>query len=672
MRHLPTRPTATASRLALLSLCLAAGAHAQDLPADTLALPTARVEAARSAGGVARAPFSVAVAERGPVQRAAEADLEAALRPLPGLFVADRQNPALGERLIVRGQGYRSPFGVRGVQVVLDGIPLTLADGQATLGIVDPGLVRRAEIVRGPAGALWGNGSGGVLFLDTITGAESGATLEASGGSDGLAEVGAEAMGQAGAVRMGAAASRLYREGYRDYSAQEVYRARGWADLALSPSASLRVTAALEDSPFLEHPGALTAEQLAEGRRQPDARFVEAEAGKAVTQGQAAASLSAATPAGDLRATLYGVARDLENPLPFGYIALDRTAGGARLALERTRGPLTLTLGADAALQRDDRFRSPNEAGQPVGDPTLDQLETVASGALFALGRFQLADGLAASAALRADRVRFSADDRLLGDGDQSGSRTLGAISPQIGVTYRAGPALLFASLATAFETPTTTELVNRPDGGGGFNPELQPQRTLGAEVGARGVAGRVLYDVALYAMEVRDGLAPFEGPTGQTFFENRVRTLHRGAEAFAEWQPVPAVTASASYSWSRLRVAEGEFEGNALPGVPEHRLAARVRLSHAGVVLAPEVSARSRLYADDANTAWAEDAVTLDLTLAHEGWAVGLAELAPFVRVTNVLDAETVGSIAPNAFGGRYYEPAPERAVIVGLSARL
>ncbi|MEM6325712.1 MAG: TonB-dependent receptor [Bacteroidota bacterium] len=654
----------------VLATVLAQSPAAQ--PADTLALPTARVEATRSPGGIAVAPFSVAVQERGPAQRAAEADLESALRPLPGLFVADRQNPSLGERLIVRGQGYRSPFGVRGVQVVLDGVPLTLADGQATLGIVDPVLVRRAEIVRGPAGALWGNGSGGVLFLQTIPENGTPTHVRLSGGSDGFVRLGAEAGTLVGSARVGGAVSRLRREGYRTYSGQEVTRARGWADLRLTPSASLRLVAALEDAPRLEHPGALTAEQLAGDRRQPDSRFVDAEAGKDVTQAQAAATLTARTEAGALRATVYGLARDLDNPLPFGYIALDRLAGGTRVSLERDLGRVSLAGGVDGAVQRDDRFRSPNDAGRPTGDPTLDQLETVLNGAVFLRSRVDLGAGLAATAALRADAVRFSANDRLGADGDQSGSRTLRALTQQAGLTYRTGPALLFASIATGFETPTTTELVNRPEGGGGFNPDLEPQRTLGVEIGARGVAGDLLFDLALYAMTVRDGLAPFEGPTGQTFFANRLRTSHRGVETYAEWRPSASVTASVSYSWSRLRVAEGAFEGNVLPGVPEHRLAARVRLARGRAFAAPEVRAASRLYADDANTAWADPAVTVDLTLGHEGLEVGRALLLPFVRLTNVLDTEAVGSVAINAFGGRYFEPAPERAVVVGVSVGL
>ncbi len=667
---------------AFVLVLLASGARGQT-PSDTLALPSVRVEAARSEGGIARAPFSVAVVERGIVERSANAGagLEDALRTLPGLYVADRENAALGERLIVRGQGYRSAFGVRGVQVVLDGIPLTLADGQAVLGVVDPALVRRAEIVRGPASALWGNGSGGVLFLDTVPQEASGAEAQVTGGSFGLVRASGEGTARLGAGRAGLAVSRTERTGYRDYSAQEVYRARGFVDMPIARGTDLRVLAALEDSPLLQHPGALTLEQLGENRRQAEARYPGTNSGKRSTQGQLSARVRATTPEATYSATAYGVARDLRNPLPFAYIGVDRLAGGVRLSAERDLGPLALAVGADGAVQRDDRFNAPNENGEPGAVRDLDQLETVASGGLFARAGLPVAGPLRAEVALRADRVRFQADDRLLDDGDQSGSRTLGAFSPQIGLAYRTPSVLAFASFATGFQTPTTTELVNRPEGGGGFNPAVGPQRSSGVEVGARGlILGRALVDVALYSMVVRDGLAPFEGDDGRTFYANRERTTHRGLEAFAEWSPLAGVGATVTYAWTRLRFASGsasgdgtdELDGNALPGVPEHRAAARLRFSRGGFFLAPEASVRSRLWADDANTAEASGAVTFDLALGHSGIRAGGATLLPFVRIQNVLDAQAVGSVAINARGGRFYEPAPGRGVSAGLSVRL
>ncbi len=667
-------------RTALLALlAVAGGARAQEAPADTLRLPDVRVDATRSAGGVATAPFSVAVQERGPTDRQTDpsTSLAQSLRLVPGVDLTDRENPALGERVVVRGLGYRSAFGVRGVQVVQDGVPLTLADGQATLTTVDPAFVRRAEIVRGPASALWGNGSGGVLFLSTLPDADA-PPIQARvvGGTYGLARAEAEVVGATDWVRAGVALSHTATNGYREYSALRTTRGRAFADVGLSDRSSVLITAAGDMSPRQEHPGALTLDELEADRRQPQARYVDTRSGKDSAQGQLAATLRSATGLGALTATVYGVGRRLRNPLPFAYIHVDRAAGGTRLALERGLGPLGWTLGADAAVQHDDRQNLPNVDGAPVGDPSLDQVETVAQGALWTRLRLDLTSaglpGAAIEGALRADRIRFDLDDRLLEDDDQSGGRTLGAVSPQIGVTYRTRPALLFASVATAFETPTTTELVNRPDGGRGFNPDLEPQRTVGVEVGARGVLGRVRFDAALYALAVRDGLAPFEGDDGRTYYVNRGRTAHRGAELLAEWRPTTRVGLAATYAWSDFRFDDADVDGNRLPGVPKHRLAVQATVKHAGFVLQPEAEAASGLWADDANTVRTDAFVVLDVALAHVGLLAGGARLRPFVRVQNVLGAAYVASVVINASGGRFYEPAAGRRVAAGLSIRL
>ena len=658
-----------------------ASAYAQVPAADTLevVLDDLRVEAARGAG-VDSAPFSIAVDVRGDTERATEAGagLDVALRASPGVFVAGRENPSLGERVVVRGLGYRAGFGVRGVQIVLDGIPLTLADGQAVLGIVDPGFVRRVEIVRGPASALWGNGSGGVLFLQTIPEATTSfATVRVVGGGDGYARVGGDAATRLGAHHMGIAVSHARSDGYRAYSGFEQTRARVFSDLRLGTNTSLRLVAGLEVSPRLEHPGSLTAAQLAEDRRQAELRYVESRSGKSTTQAQLAATLSAAVGGGEFTATAYGVGRRLDNPLPFAYIDVDRRAGGTRLAFEREDGVLRWTLGADAAVQRDDRTNSPNIAGEPGTSRSLDQLETVTQLAAFARLRLDLsrfAAGLAVEGTLRGDRIRFDAEDRLLADGDQSGGRTLGAWSPQLGVSYRTKGGLLYASYATAFETPTTTELVNRPEGGGGFNPGLEPQRTTGLEVGARGVLGPVLYDLAVYTLGVRDGLVPFEGEDGRTYYANQSRTEHRGLEASAEWHREDVALAF-TYTWNRLRFGAGEVdetvEGNILPGVPEHRIVGRLRLQQGGFFVAPEAVAMSGVFADDANAVQTDAALVVDLAVGHTGFRSGLAEITPFARVSNVFDAEYVGSVVINARGGRFFEPAAGRGLQIGVEVR-
>ena len=133
-----------------LLLMLASAVAAQDLDTTTVPLPEVRVEAVRGTETAATAPYAVAVWQRSAAELsfAPALDLGSVLTGLPGLQIDERGHFALGERISVRGVGLRAPFGTRGVQVILDGVPLTMPDGQAVTEIVEPALVRR--VVRGP------------------------------------------------------------------------------------------------------------------------------------------------------------------------------------------------------------------------------------------------------------------------------------------------------------------------------------------------------------------------------------------------------------------------------------------------------------------------------------------------------------------------------------------
>lgn len=636
----------------------------------TVTLDRLDVTATRTTETAASAPASVAVLLRDPVERATDAgtSLDAALRGLPGLWIADRENVALGERLAVRGMGARAGFGVRGVGVVLDGVPLTLPDGQAGLLIVDPSLVRRAELLRGPASTYWGNGSGGVLLLETIPDSPT-ASVRTLGGSFGLVRVDGEAAATVNGQPIGFAASHIRRDGFRDHSAFAVTRARGYGRFALG-SATLTTTAAVEWAPDQEHPGALTLDEFRTNPRGSQANFVAQRAGKDSRQGQLGLTLTAPTEIGTVRATGYGVARRLENPLPFAWIEVDRLAGGLRLALERTDGPVTWSVGSELGHQADDRLNFANEGGAR-GARRLDQFETVTAGAAFAQGAWR-AGPWTVSAGLRHDQTRFAATDRL---GDGSGSRVLSAWSPALGVSRRVGPALVYTSLSTAFETPTTTELANRPDGETGFNAEVGPQRTRGLDVGVRGTdaGGRVFYDLALYALAIDDQLVPFEGPDGRSFFRNAGQAQHLGAELLIEAPISEHVTLGGTATVGRFRFVSGPLDGSEVPGIAPRRLSVYAQGAAGPVTGRVSVRAVSEVFANDANTERADGYAVTDFRL---GTRVPLPHHADglfvFSELRNAFDARYVSSVALNAAGGRFIEPGAGRSLVVGLAISL
>ncbi len=663
------------------------GASAQspdtsDADSVDVQLPEVTIEAARNAATEAKAPMSVSVRQRSTTEIALEAPvfLHETFRDLPGVWVNDRGHFALGERLVVRGMGWRSPFGVRGVQVLLDGIPLTLPDGQAFMDVADPLFVRRAELIRGPSSLFWGNGSGGVLFLNTLpTSRSSTAQFRAGMGSFGLQQLAGEVVlghpdTQLGQWRV--AVSDMRREGYRDNSKGRFTRALLSGELTLSSRTQMTVVGALVDQDA-RNPGSLTRDEMEEDPSQASFLFDEFDAGKQSTQTQLGVNVTHEFDGASLDGTVYGGYRDLENPLPFSVIAFDRLYGGGRTTLQAQTGPVEWNVGVDAGIQRDDRqnFATdiPNRAY--TDSLTLDQLETVVSTSVFAYAQVPVTDRLQFTVGGRGDRINFELDDHYLADGvDDSGERNFSAFSPGVGLSYELGSSVLFANYNTAFETPTTTELVNRPGQVGGFNSDLTPQTTHGFEVGSRGFwsAARLEYDVALYHLSVDDRLVAFDFPNSdRTYFQNVGQNRHQGLEVALQWDPQAWLSLQTSYSANRSLFEDEELDGNRVPGVPEHRLFVEATGRLHSFWLRPSVDAVSDYYANNANTAVSEGYTLVNVRAGLQDVGLESVTVQPYAEVSNLFDTQYNGSVSINA-GDNFFEPGAGRAYKVGVTVRL
>jgi iron complex outermembrane receptor protein len=250
------------------------------------------------------------------------------------------------------------------------------------------------------------------------------------------------------------------------------------------------------------------------------------------------------------------------------------------------------------------------------------------------------------------------------------------------GAVVRLSPlAAWYANVGSAFETPTTTELGNQADGTAGLNRDLKPQYSTTYETGARGwFTPRLQYDVALFDTEVRDELIPFEVPggAGRTYYRNAGQTRRRGAE-LQLGADLGLVSLAATYSHSSFHFrdftsATSQFAGKSIPGIPENQFqgAATLHLDKAFIVA--EAITKSRVWANDANTAFARGFEILNLRAG--GTAVfGRPRLTPIVGIQNVFDRHYVGSVAINASGAslaatKFYEPAPRRTWYIGLTA--
>jgi iron complex outermembrane recepter protein len=648
---------------------------------------------------VLRSPFALSVTQPDsarPGQR--HTGIDETLAMVPGMIVTNRNNPSQDARLSIRGFGARSTFGVRGVRILRDGMPLTLPDGQTPLDYLSLESVGRIEVMRGAASALYGNASGGVVDLKSEAPPATPIKGEFSQwlGDSGFSRTAVSAGGTSGSAFYQGDAALSKSDGARAHARQRATTGFGRAGMTFGKTEVSLLALAL-DNPVAQNPGPLTADEMRTNPEMADALSVRRDARKAARQIQVGLSATRPMGSGEAGATIFEGARSLDNPLTFAIVEVGRHTYGA--SAHASQAPSILgtsnrfVIGADFQSQNDLRrnyatcadtipLAAPNETCPSItserGVVTLDQRELVSSTGVYASDDIAIASRFDITAGVRADDVRFEVKDRLINasNPDDSGRRSLGAVSPVLGALMRIAPThSLYANVASAFETPTATELGNHPDGSAGINQDLNPQRSITSELGIKGFFGTLLsYDLAAYSTGVKDELVPFEIPdsNGRRYFRNAGRTTRRGAEAGGQLSAGP-VSLMGAYTLSAFRFDSYStggivYDGNAIPGVPRNRWQTALKAANGNGFVVIEGEGAGAVFLDDANSMQGPGYTVANLR-AGTGLAMRNSRLAVSAGIQNIFDRHYAASIAVNAARGKYFEPAATRNFFVGLS---
>ena len=659
--------------------------------ADVQQLETIIVTSTRLPEEQSRQPVAVGSVGKNAIQAARQQlGLDESLASIPGLFFQSRYNFAQDPRISIRGFGARASFGIRGIRIYADGIPLTLPDGQSSIDTIDLGSAQRIEVIRGPFSSVYGAASGGVINITTEDGPDTPyLSSRINAGSYGFLQGQIKAGGQSGKLNYLANASGTTLDGYRDHARYRNRLLNSKFRYDLDESSDISVVLNAVDSPKAEDPGGLTRDEVRLDRKQAAPRNRLFDAGEELDQQTIGFTYRKET--GDRHGFSlrnHYVMRDFKNRLPFdinsngqgGSVRLDRffTGLGGNYAYS---GDLLgrenrLVLGFDIDAQRDRRKRYENNEGS-LGMKTTDQDEDVTSYGMYIRDALQLSDSVTLTLGARYDTVRYDVDDRT----GESGSSDIDfdETSPMIGLVWNVNPAMnVYGNIARSFDPPTTTELAN-PDGPSGFNPDLEPQTATNYEIGMKGLLpGSVRYEVALFHIDVDDELVRYElAGADQSFYENAGSSTHEGLEAALTMELLPYLTVNLAYTLSdftfdRFRDREGNrFDGNKIPGVPDNQIHVGLSYRHPdGFYAGWDLLYAESFFADNANTV-KSDSYTLSglrAGYAHE-WN-GL-EISPFVGINNLLDEEYFDNVRLNAGFGRYFEPAPERNYYGGIGVR-
>lgn len=653
---------------------------------ETVTVTVTRTEQDRST-----VPGAVSVIEGDVIQafqrRASPAETFAGI---PGFYVENRRNFSLsgGVRFAIRAPMPR--FGMRGVQILQDGVPMTMADGTTEPTNIDLGSLGRVEVLRGPSSVLYGNSAGGVIALQTEfpPAGRIAVQPDVQWGSYGYQQQQVKVAGTTPKASYLVNASRMQSDGFRRHSLAEVRRANVVVRAAPSSATEIRGVFNVYDLPFGESASTVT---LADARDNPQSVRPQAFTqgwGESTTQQQAGLTVQHQITDGHvLRATAWGVWRDVWNPIPAAIVTVDRRAAGVRSeyagAATAWSLPVTWTTGFDVSMQHDERAEYGNNGVPPGGGLAqegalrLAQLEEVRSVSPFVHLTARLGERWNLVGGARYDRFRFRATDRFLTNGDQSGERTLDAVSPMVGVTFVPSRWLnLYSNVATAYQTPTTVELSNRPTDEGGFNPDLGPEDLRSFEMGARGTITpwRLRFEVAGYFSTLDNAIVRFQRPDEQAYFRNAGAVTRNGLEVLFEWAPTERLKGRFAYTFQDFQYGgfvapEGDFTDNTEPGAPPHQvMLAATYEAPFGLFTSAQYRFVDAYPVNSANTIGNWSYGVVDLRLGLDRRWLGM-RFRPFFSLDNIFNVRYNSSAIVNSIGDRFFEPSPGREFAVGLT---
>ena len=640
------------------------------------------VTATRLDSTLLRSSRSVSVIGKDEIQNATQLlAMDEVLAGVPGLYMQNRYNFAQDLRLSLRGFGARSAFGIRGIKVIVDGIPETLPDGQAGVDSIDLGSASRIEVIRGPSSSNFGNASGGVIAIETETGTDPGFVQTTIATGDlGYSKFQLKSGGKTENMNYLINFSKQELDGYREHSVSEGSLMNAKFGFNLSEIDRLKLSLNYTDQPKSQDPGGINLSQVNTDRKSARDRNLSYDSGESLNQKRIGLVYERDHSSGLLTVRNYYVTRDFSNKLPFkngGSVNIDREFYGFGMQYqfgESLPENFSLTTGFDIDRQDDDRKRFNNDSGK-LGSMSFDQQEKVNSNGLFVQSRYDLGN-FSISSGIRYDEVKFDITDRFLSNGDDSGEIEFDAVSPSFGLNYVMENGSIFASISSSFETPTTTELAN-PDTSGGFNALLKPQEADNIEIGYKSIKNDIYREIAVFNIDLNDELVPYELEEfpGRTFYSNVGKSSRKGIETLVSWSVKPNLTLDASYTYSDFSFDSfidknnKDFSGSKLPGLPESFAYFGIRFENEnGLNMNFNLNYSGDLFANNANTvkvqAYTVSNFRLSYNISKRNW-----KILPYLGVNNIFDTEFSSNIRINAFGSRYYEPAPERNSYLGIT---
>jgi len=608
-----------------------------------------------------------------------------AMNSVPGVRMEERSPGSY--RLSFRGSTLRSPFGVRNVKVYLNGIPFTDPGGNTYMTQLAPFDMYSLELIKGPAGSLYGAATGGALLIKSRPDSwQPGFTAEYSYGSFNSNTVNAQ-------VRLGNENggniinySHQTSDGYRNHTNLRRDLV-SWESMLKNTDRQTLSTYAFYGDLYYQTPGALT---LAEYNANPKQSRPAAGATPSADQAQAAiyqkTFMAAITNTYRFNAkfqnttNFYGAYTNYVNPTFRNYEFRSEPHFGGRTVFNYSTDLLHLSFGAEAQKGFFQTQDYGNKNGTPDTLQTNDNINTWTY-TIFAQADVFFGKGWQASAGLSYNEA-FIGIKRISVPGAPSRNKTFSNLfAPRIAISKKITPdILLYASVSKGFSPPTVSEVLPST---GSINTDLQPENGISYETGLKSsfFNQRLYVEVIGFYFELQQAIVVRKDSSNADYYTNAGSTTQKGIESQVSYQLLPSSLGLinsarlwASYTLDNFTYGDFkknavDFDGKHLPGVASNTFTGGVDLnSRPGIFLHLTYYYCDKMPLNDANSAYAS---SYQLFGGRIGYATTVKKLnlSVFTGVDNAFNAKYSLGNDINAAGGRYYNAAATANYFVGIT---
>ena len=649
---------------------------------QTVNLDEIEVKSIKSSTILQSVPISITKIKIPKLWSKQQISLQEYINSIPGLLTFNANNFAQDLRISIRGFGSRSAFGIRGIKIIIDGIPETTPDGQGQLDNLPLQLIDNIEVIRGSSSLRYGNAAGGVIFIETLNKVENNFhELGFRGAENSYRQTyytsGLRFEKSQWLLHLNHQDGDGYRENSRFESTQ--FNARG--SYFLSNKTRLGLQFNSTNSPLAEDPGGQNYESFKNSPAKARDRNILFKSGEKINHVKTAVSINYEN--GNFLFNSYSFIsnRTFNAKLPFnfgGIVNLNRNYyGHGSYITKKSNGNkirFTTQVGYDIASQSDNRKRYKNNEGYR-GEKTLGQIESFKSFGIYfiesmSFGRLKLSGGI------RLDNNFLKVEDEFFSNGDDSGNIKLSAWSNEIGLSYKImDKSYFFVNSSQSYETPTLSELSANPSGQGGFNDLLNVQKAKNFDFGFNFQSESTSFSVTGFIVSTKNDLIPYEVAEfpGRTFYQNAGETLRKGIEFDFNYRLSKKFSTSIVYNYANFKYDEYTLDGlnlkgNYMPGIPKRFGNFELKYCNSkNISVIYSRNYRGNLYANDNNTEkissfWRDD-VSLSIPLKF-----GKNSFDFFLGFNNIFDKLYSDNVRINAFGNRYYEAAPGRIFFTGI----